>query len=402
MKRILYITLALIFTIYISCSTRNEQTHDDIAEIHNHTEAENISGSPDLHIEDTDTETDTDTLHVEHLDANGIDTDHTVMKITKQPFSFIVKTGGRIMVDSKDIIIITAKSSGIVKFTDHFLFPGVKLLKGQKLFTISGDQLAGDNSEFSLSQIRADLEEATANYERARNLISEKIITEEHFLSLKNNYEKVLNEFNNLNGTFGQNGNSISSPDLGYIREIFVTEGQKVTPGQALASIVIEHNLVLRADISPEYLDALPLIEKANFRVSYSNHLYKTEEMNGEKISFGKSTGENSFYIPVYFRMSYNPDLIEGTFAEVYLIGKEINEALIVPNSSLLEEYGKFYLYVEDPDGDFIKTYIVPGYTNGEYTQVLTGLTENDVIVTTGVYQIKLSQMSAGAPSHNH
>jgi multidrug efflux pump subunit AcrA (membrane-fusion protein) len=124
--------------------------------------------------------------------------------------------------------------------------------------------------------------------------------------------------------------------------------------------------------------------------------------MNGEKISFGKSTGENSFYIPVYFRMSYNPDLIEGTFAEVYLIGKEINEALIVPNSSLLEEYGKFYLYVEDPDGDFIKTYIVPGYTNGEYTQVLTGLTENDVIVTTGVYQIKLSQMSAGAPSHNH
>jgi hypothetical protein len=233
-------------------------------------------------------------------------------------------------------------------------------------------------------------------------MISEKIITEEHFLSLKNNYEKVLNEFNNLNGTFGQNGNSISSPDLGYIREIFVTEGQKVTPGQALASIVIEHNLVLRADISPEYLDALPLIEKANFRVSYSNHLYKTEEMNGEKISFGKSTGENSFYIPVYFRMSYNPDLIEGTFAEVYLIGKEINEALIVPNSSLLEEYGKFYLYVEDPDGDFIKTYIVPGYTNGEYTQVLTGLTENDVIVTTGVYQIKLSQMSAGAPSHNH
>ncbi|HUX57218.1 MAG TPA: efflux RND transporter periplasmic adaptor subunit [Bacteroidales bacterium] len=341
-------------------------------------------------------------MHNEAIKASASDIDHTMITIKKQPFAFVVKTGGRIMVDSKDIIVITAKSSGIVKFIDHFLFPGVKISRGQQLFTISGKQLAGDNTELRFSQIKADLDQATANYERAKIMISEKIITEEHFLSLKNVYEKAMNEFNNLSGTFGKNGMSITSSENGYIREIFITEGQMVRSGQQLASIVIEHNLVLKADMSPEYMEQLPTIEKANFKVGYSNHLFKTEEMDGKKISYGKSTGENSFYIPVYFRMNYNPILIEGTFAEVYLIGKEIKDAIIVPNRALLEEYGKLYVYVEDFDGDFLKRYITPGFSNGEYTQVLSGLSENEIIVDTGAYKVKLSQMSTSAPAHNH
>ncbi|HZK62222.1 MAG TPA: hypothetical protein VFC41_09090, partial [Anaerovoracaceae bacterium] len=96
------------------------------------------------------------------------------------------------------------------------------------------------------------------------------------------------------------------------------------------------------------------------------------------------------------------PELIEGTFAEVYLMGKEIKDAIVVPNSALMEEYGKLYVFVEDFDGDFIKRYIKPGFSNGEFTQVLNGLAENETIVATGTYQVKLSQMSTSAPAHNH
>ncbi len=341
-------------------------------------------------------------LHKDTIEATNKNDDHTVLTLKKQTFAFVVKASGRIQVDSKDIIVITAKSSGIVKFIDHFLFPGVKISKGQKLFTISGEQLAGDNTELSFNQIKADLDQATANYDRAKKMISEKIITEEHFLSMKNTYEKAMNEYNNLKGAFGKNGMAITATDNGYIRDIYVTEGQMVTSGQQLAKIVIEHNLVLKADMSPEYMEQLPHIAKANFQVGYSKKLYRTDEMNGEKISYGKSTGENSFYIPVYFRMSYNPELIEGTFAEVFLIGKEIPDAIVVPNSALMEEYGKLYVYVEDFDGDFLKRYILTGSSNGEYTQVLKGLSENEVIVATGAYNIKLSQMSTSAPAHNH
>jgi RND family efflux transporter MFP subunit len=376
MKRITFSISILLFITLTGCSDRSKSVSE-------HSEAK--SGN-----------------HVESADSSEHHEDHTVLILKKQPFASVVKTGGRIMVDSKDIIVITSKSSGIIKLNDHFLFPGVKVSKGQRLFTISGQQLADDNTELKIQQIKADLEEASLNFERARKMIEDKLITEERFLSSKNEYEKTLNEYNNLNSTSGKDGNTVSSPDEGYFREIFITEGQKVNSGQPLASIVIEHNLVLKADISPDYLKALASIEKANFRVAYSDRLFKTDEMNGKKISFGKSTGDNSFYIPVYFRMDYDPELIEGTFVEVYLISEETENAIVVPNTALMEEYGKIYVYVEDFDGDFLKRYVIPGLNNGEFTQILEGLAENETIVATGAYQVKLSQMSNSAPAHNH
>lgn len=322
--------------------------------------------------------------------------------ITGKPFTSVVKAGGIILTDSKDIMVITAKSSGIIKLNSHFLFPGVKTTRGEQLFSISGEDLAEDNTELVLLQVKADMEEAKANYERAQKLIPDKIITEEQFLSMKNEYFKALNEYNTLNRTYSQGGNTVSSPENGYVRDIFVIEGQKVKAGDQLATIVIQHNLVLKVFVSPDNIGLLSSVEKANFTVGYSNKLYRTEELNGRNISFGKSTGENSYYIPVYFGMDYVPDLIEGTFAEVYLIGKEIPDAITVPNSALMEEYGKYYLFIRHEDGDFLKRYIKTGFNNGESTQVLEGLSENEVVVSSGAYQVKLSQMSSSAPAHSH
>lgn len=328
--------------------------------------------------------------------------EHTVITIKKQPFAFVIRTGGRIMTDSKDIGIITAKSSGIVKFSSHTFFPGVKVARNQQLFSISGEQLADDNTELRFMQIKADLEKAAANYERAKSFVADKIITQESFLQSKNEYDKILNEYNNLNSTFGSTGNIISSSADGYVREVFVTEGQMVSTGQPLASIVIEHKLVLKADVSPDHLEKLPTVEKANFTVGYSKKVFKTDEMNGSRISFGRSTGENSFYVPVYFQMNFDPELIEGTFADVWLIGKETKNVLVVPNSALMEEYGKLYVFVEHEDGDFIKRYITPGSNNGESTEVVDGLAENETIVATGTYNIKLSLMSSTPSGHSH
>ncbi len=328
--------------------------------------------------------------------------DHTVMTLKKEPFSFVIKAGGMIMTDSKGIEIITAKSSGIVKLSEHFLFPGVKTVRGQHLFTISGSQLADDNTELNFRQIQADFEKARLNYERAQSLIADRIITQEHFLDKKNEFEKARNEYNNLNASFKESGNVIYSPANGYIREIYVTEGQKVITGQPLASVVKEHKLVLKADLSPGYLEALPSIQKVNFTVGYSKRFFRTDEMNGRRISYGKSTGANSFYIPVYFSMDHDPDLIEGTFAEVYLIGKVIEDALVVPNTALMEEYGRLYVFVEDEDGDFQKRYVTTGSDNGEFTEILSGLNEHEAVVVTGTYNIRLSRLSSPVPAHSH
>jgi len=332
------------------------------------------------------------------------DPDHTVLTLKRQKFALVVRTGGSIMASNKDIVVVAAKSSGIVQFFDTFLMPGVIVGENQALFTISGRNLADDNTDLRFIHIKADLEKAFLNYERAKSLIADRLITQEHFLEAKNEYEKIETEYENLKDTYGDTGNIIFSASAGYVMEIFVREGQMITTGDPLASIIKEKNLVLKADLSPDYLDILPSIKKANFRVAYNSKIFKTSEMNGKQISFGKSVGENSFYIPLYFRLDYDPQLIVGTYAEVYLIGKETDNVLVVPNSALMEEFGKIYVFVEDEEGDFIKRYIMTGFNNGEFTEVVDGLAENETIVATGANNIKLALMSTtvSAPTHNH
>ena len=386
MKHLLFFVFIAVFAGLSRCSSNPEHDHDnDLDHDDDHVSSGELS----------------DSLPSDHLmieDSTGI----RISLLRKQPFAFTVRSGGRIIADNKDVVIITAKSSGLVRFSTNYLYPGVNVSGGQTLFTVSGENLADDNTELRLLQIKADLDKASTNFERAKKLAAENIVTEEHYLSIKNEYEKVRNEFENLSVTSGTGGNIIRGSDKGYIREIYVTEGQKVTAGQPLASIIIGRNLILRADVSPDNLANLPEIESANFKVGYSDRIYKTSELNGKKISYGKSTGENSFYIPVFFRMDHDPGLIEGTFTDVYLIGKEINDALVVPNNALMEEFGKLYVYAADEHDHFIKRYVITGNSDGEKTIIISGLSENERIVTSGAYLVKLSQMSASAPAHNH
>jgi multidrug efflux pump subunit AcrA (membrane-fusion protein) len=149
-------------------------------------------------------------------------------------------------------------------------------------------------------------------------------------------------------------------------------------------------------------MNILPEFKSANFKPGYSRRLFKTDELNGRRISFGKTIAEDSYYIPVYFRIDYNQELIDGTYAEVYLIGQKIDNVIVVPNTALMEEYGKIYVFTEDDDGEFIKKYISTGHTNGEFTEVTGGLEENESIVATGAYYIKLSLTNIGAPEHTH
>ncbi len=284
--------------------------------------------------------------------------DHTLIKTSKQPFSFIIKAGGTILPDSKDIINVTAKTSGIVRLNDHFLFPGVKVRKGTPLFTISGDELTSDNTENELKNAKADYDLAKESFDRAERLIESQLITMDKYLEAKNGFEKAGLRYNNLRSGYSVNGNVVIAPADGYINEVFITEGTKVSSGETMLSVIIEHNLVLQADVSPEHLARMSEVRQANFRLAYSDKVYKTEDMDGKLVSFARSTGSSSYYIPIYFSISFQSEIIPGTYAEVYLKGSPKEDCIVIPNSSILEEFGKYFVFIEDTDGHFEKRYI--------------------------------------------
>lgn len=323
------------------------------------------------------------------------------IRLSKQHFNFVKRAGGRIILDNKGEISIIARSAGIVRFKDSFLYPGTRLEAGSTLFTIEGGDLTDNNMSLNFTRAEADYSKAKQDFDRASELINEKLITREHYLEKKNIFDKAEAEYNIYKSSSPGGKSYIISPRAGFIKEILVNEGDKIEPGDRLAVIQTEDHLVLRADIPPSEFEIIDRIESAKFTTGYTRKIYDTGEMNGERISYGRSTGNDSFYIPMYFKIDYNSDLIPGTYAEIWLLGEEIKDAIVIPNSSILEEYGKFYVYI-DHGSHFDKRYIIPGMDDGDHTMVLSGLGENETVVTDGAYQVKLSMIKSIPDTHNH
>ena len=126
-------------------------------------------------------------------------------------------------------------------------------------------------------------------------------------------------------------------------------------------------------------------------------------EMNGKLLSYGKTSSNNSFYIPVTFEFDNVGNIIPGAFAEVYLLAQPKDNIISVPVSALTEEQGLNFVYLQIEDDAFKKQEVTVGQNNGDRAEILKGLKKGDKIVTNGVYQVKLAASSSVIPDgHNH
>jgi len=188
----------------------------------------------------------------------------------------------------------------------------------------------------------------------------------------------------------------------GFVKNIFVTEGQFVEAGTPLATISKNKKLILQANVSQKYFNNLSAITSANFRTTESETVYSTAQLNGKIISYGKSASANSPFIPVTFEIDNTGNLIPGSVVEVYLKSFPIPDALAIPVSSLIEEQGNFFVYVQTEGESFQKREVKLGASDGINVQLLSGVEEGERVVTKGAYQIKLSTAAGTLPAHGH
>ncbi len=314
----------------------------------------------------------------------------------------VVKATGEILSAPGDEVTIAAKSNGVVKFSGNTNVTGSAVRSGQAMFTITGGEIPVENVAAVKQTARVELTTAQAEFNRASELIKDKLITQGEFQNARLRYQNAQIALSNLNRNYSAGGKSLSSPISGFIKSILVSEGQFVSAGQSLATITKNQKLVLRADVSLKDGDRISSIQEANFTIIQNKLTYNTKSLNAKLLSIAKTTGENTPFIPVHFQIDARPGILPGSFAEVYLKTVPIYNTLIIPTSALVEEQGIFYVYVQTEGESFQKRELKLGANDGEKVQVLSGVNEGERIVTKGAYQIKLSQASGALPAHGH
>ena len=149
------------------------------------------------------------------------------------------------------------------------------------------------------------------------------------------------------------------------------------------------------------YFKDLLKITSTHFRPAYSSRVYTLEELSGKLIARGASVAENDHYLPVYFEVINDGTLLEGAFAEYYLKTDPEPGHIVIPVSSLIEEQGNYYVYVQVNGEMYEKRSVILRANDGISVSIASGLSDGERVVNEGAMLLKTAT-SAAIPSHNH
>jgi RND family efflux transporter MFP subunit len=313
-------------------------------------------------------------------------------------FRNVIHTSGQILAAQGEEATVVAASSGVVSFSRK-VAEGMQVGKGTELLSASAAHIQDGDP---VQKAKVAYEKAKEEYERAQKLVSSQIVSQKDFAALREAYENARLTYEALKPSKSGKGVSVKSPIGGFIKTCLVKEGDYVTVGQPLMTVTQTRRLVLKAEVSERYYAQLSQVVSANFQTPYNNKVYSLENLGGKLLSFGKSSGDTSYYVPVTFEFDNRGDMVPGSFVEVYLLSGERSGVLSLPLSALTEEQGVYFVYLKLDEECYKKQEVKLGTSDGSRVEILSGVKDGDTVVTRGAIHVKLASASNAIPAHTH
>ena len=305
MKKILFMGVIGLFLLG-SCNSKSGEGHNHETEEHAHAghdheghDHEN-EGSGHHHDDGHHHGEETVAAHSDEIilppakaQAAGV----AVSTIEPGVFNQVIKTSGQVMAAQGDESVAVATVAGVVSFHGKVI-EGMSVGKGTPLVMLSSKNMADGDP---VQRARIAYETARKEYERMKELLPNKIVSEKDFAQARQTYENARISYEAVAKNHSAQGQAVTSPISGYVKNLLVKEGDYVTVGQPLVSITQNRRLFLRADVSEKYYPYLRTIGSANFCTPYNNKVYTLKGLNGRLLSYGKASGDNGYYVPVTF-----------------------------------------------------------------------------------------------------
>lgn len=359
----------------------------------------------------------------EQMEKAGVD----IETVEPGDFTAVMKAAGQIVRRQGDEQTVSATISGIVYWRNASLSEGSQVGSGQPLADITARHLQDGDP---IAKAKAAFEAAKSEMERVKPLADENIVSQREYEQARLNYQTAKAAYEGIAAS--KSGSAVVTTGMGgFIKSLIVKSGDYVNVGDPIAVVTQNRRQQLVVDVPECAYRNMNDIRSANFKATGNDNVYKLSELNGKLISYSRTLPEGSAYLPATFEFDNVGDIIAGSFVEVYLLLKQKQNVITVPNTSLTEEQGLYYVYVkkhnhnheahEDheheghdheaheghehkgEEGIFEKREVKIGQTDGVRTEILSGLKAGECIVTEGAYQVKLAASSSAIPEgHNH
>lgn len=237
------------------------------------------------------------------------------------------------------------------------------------------------------SALQAELEDASSTLaELQSELASQEAVAESDAGTLTAEERAKLDVTNNLSELetksteelIEEGRKGIKAEFDGVISEASVTEGAAVTQGMQMFTLQSTEDVCVSINISKYDFDKLKEGQKADITLGSFSY-----EGTVEKISRIASVNEKgASMINAQVKID-NPDenIFLGVDAKVVVHAATAEDALLVPNSVInIGKDGSFCYVVED--GVIVRRPVETGIASDSETEILSGLDENDAVIT--------------------
>lgn len=367
MKKVVLIATSLLL---IACG---EKSTDDLIKDKNITELKNRKAAIQLELEKIDAAL---------LNGNKAPESEalvSVLTIKDTVFNHYLEIQGN--VDTKENILVQPEFGGTLT--------ALNVKAGQR---VSKGQILGKVDDAGMSQQLASIENqyalAKTTFERQKNLWDKKIGSEIQFLQAQAQMISAQKSVAQMRAQVAKT--LIRAPFSGTIDEVFVERGQVVAPSpQGLMRIVNLSNMYVSTTVPETYIGKLKVGTVVDV---FLTSLGKTYKGKVRQVANFINPSNRSFGIEVSVP---NPDnlLRPNQVAKLKIIDYTVTNAIIVPTNVVQEdgEHNKFVFIatnISGKKGVAKKLLVKAGKSSDNVTEILSGLTANDVIVTEGANTI--------------
>jgi RND family efflux transporter MFP subunit len=367
MKKVVLIATSLLL---IACG---EKSTDDLIKDKNITELKNRKATIQSELEKIDA------ALLKGNKAPESEALVSVLTIKDTVFNHYLEIQGN--VNTKENILVQPEFGGTLT--------ALNVKAGQR---VSKGQILGKVDDAGMSQQLASIENqyalAKTTFERQKNLWDKKIGSEIQFLQAQAQMISAQKSVAQMRAQVAKT--VIRAPFSGTIDEVFVERGQVVAPSpQGLMRIVNLSNMYVSTTVPETYIGKLKVGTVVDV---FLTSLGKTYKGKVRQVANFINPSNRSFGIEVSVP---NPDnlLRPNQVAKLKIIDYTVNNAIIVPTNVVQEdgEHNKFVFIatnVTGKKGVAKKVLVKVGKSSDNVTEILSGLTENDVIVTEGANTI--------------
>ena len=367
-----------LFTILLLFSCENNETFDSILKSNDIekiklTRKTIVASQQDLNskIEQLDN-------RIEELNENPQLPIVEVVSVTPSKFDHYIQVQGS--VKSDQLISIFPEFSGVIK--NIYVKSGDDVKKGQSLIKIDDGGL-----KEQLSQLEIKYELTKTTFERQKRLWEQKIGSEIQFLETKSMFEAQKQAINQLKKQIQKT--LIQAPFSGTIDNVIVKLGEVVYPGKSnLMMLLNMDNLYVESNVPEKYISSIktgnktilefPLIGKSVSSTVRQSGNYIHPINRTFKIEIDVKT--NDFEV--------KPNLNSKVKINDYSNEKAlmINQNIISVDSNNKEYVYK--LYTKNNKDYVSKTTIETGKNDGKNIEVISGLSQGDLIVSEGIRKL--------------